>query len=223
MTTNTIDPLNTFAIESGEIQQQWAKQSQEQQEQLSAAKRAYYAAQREVEKQQQALEEKRQEALTQLNASRAAHGAAIEAYNTVVYNTLRKFYHEPAIVSELQRKLIIPSDATVAGISPIYGQENPHYEFLTSKGKMLLPTSLFRNDPITVAQYVRREVRALQAAQLSKQLRKDYDELTAARRAFDSAQRALDNAERQAINTQERQKKNQAWLDNYATKQQPTK
>jgi molecular chaperone GrpE (heat shock protein) len=216
MITNTIDPLNTFAIESGEIQQQWAQQSQEQQEQLSAAKRAYYAAQREVEKQQKALEEKRQEALTRLNASREAHGAAIEAYNTVVYNTLRKFHHEPAIVNELHRKLIIPSDATVLGISKAHGEENPHYVFQTSKGKMTLPTSLFRNDPIAVAQHVRKQVREAQNAALKRSVATAKKEQQTAERALQQAQEAYNRAQRNADNIQRRLDKNQEWLQNHS-------
>lgn len=216
MTTTTIDPLNTFAIESGDIQKQWAKQSQEQQEQLSVAKRAFYAAQREVEKQQQELEEKRQEALTQLNASRAAHGAAIEAYNTVVYNTLRKFYHEPEIVSELHRKLIIPSDATVLGISKTHGEENPHYVFQTSKGKMAFPTNLFRNDPIAVAQYVRKQVREAQNAALKRNVATAQREQNAAERALQQAQDAYNRAERKTQKVQHRLDKNQEWLKNHS-------
>jgi len=216
MTTTTIDPLNAFAIESGDIQKQWAKQSQEQQEQLSVAKRAFYAAQREVEKQQQELEEKRQEALTQLNASRAAHGAAISLYNVVVYNTLRKFIHEPAIVSEMHRKLTIPSDATVLGISHAHGEENPHYVFQTSKGKMSLPTSLFRNDPIAVSQYVRKQAREAQHAALKRDVAKMQKEQKAAERALQQAQNTYDRAEQNTQNVQKRLDKNQAWLKSHS-------
>lgn len=217
MTTTIIDPLNTFAIESGEIQQDWAKQSQEQQEQLSVARRAFYAAQREVEKQQKELEEKRQEALTRLNASREAHGAAIGAYNAVVYNTLRKFHHEPAIVNELHRKLIIPSDATVLGISKAHGEENPQYVFQTSKGKMTLPTSLFRNDPIAVAQYVRKQVREAQHAALKRDVATMQKEQKAAERALQQAQNTYDRAERNTQNVQKRLDKSLEWFKNHSS------
>lgn len=114
----------------------------------------------------------------------------IDAYNTVVRNTARKFLSEPAIYSQTIKDLVIPAQATLIK----HTTSTNTYIFEHAGRQLQIPAVLFTNNPILVAQYTRRHIRQLQEKKRVAEYDTARDNLRAAKAAMTKAEKQLAEA-----------------------------
>ena len=165
-------PLYDIAVKSIEIQNEQYKYEQEQHKQ----KREYES---------------------RLAECQAELAVQISNYNIVVTNTLNKFQSEPGIVSRVSAELYIPRDAVIVKVYTPYTATEHHYVFQTGYGEKKIPVSLFKNDPIKVAQHTRKLVRQYQAEARRAELKNLQVTQAAAEKQLAKAQAEANEAARE--------------------------
>jgi hypothetical protein len=129
----------------------------------------------------------------------------IHAYNTVVRNLALKFNSEQTPFSTVYDKLYINPESEFVRIEA-YTQQ---YVFSYKGMEQKVPMVLLTNNPIVVAQYVRKQIRSIQDAAREKAYQEAKAAKNKASREFKQVERNLENAERM-LNLVERQQAKRA-------------
>lgn len=114
----------------------------------------------------------------------------IDAYNTVVRNTARKFLSERDIYNQTINDLVIPAQATLIK----HNTYTNTYTFEHAGRQLQIPAILFTNNPILVAQYTRHHIRQLQEKKRAADYKTAQTNLTAAKAAMTKAEKQLAEA-----------------------------
>lgn len=122
---------------------------------------------------------------------------AVNSYNTVARNTLAKFHSWYSAYSTVSKQMIIPASAKLTNFNPHTGE----YVFTfpgsnNTVEERRIHYTLLRNDPIAVAQHVRKAIRAEQKEQRSTELKKAYEAQKVAKKAYETASAQIESASR---------------------------